>query len=395
MPPVTATPGRGASPAVPRRSLTAVVAGLVLGGALTWNVANTGAAADELGEAYGVSLGAVGLLTTALFVTHLLSQLPAGVVADRFGARRVALAAIAFVVVGDTILLLTDGFGAATAARLIIGIGSGSGFVAGLDLIRAGGGGPVAQGLFGGATTASAGLALVIVPPLEEAIGWRAPYWASLAYVLLAAIAVIAAFGASLSRAHGRRGGVLADGRLVPLCILHAATFGLNVIAGNWVVTLLERQGASAAAAGLAGGLILLVGVVSRPVGGWIVTRHVHRPVTFWSLAVVGVSAGVLAAGPPTAVAALAALAFGIAAGLPWTGFYVAAQRLRPDGPAAAIAFVNVAASFAILAGTPLVGLTFDALPGDGAIGFAAIGAAALLALAAWRRMPAAGETSA
>ncbi len=84
-----------------------------------------------------------------------------------------------------------------------------------------------------------------------------------------------------------------------------------------------------------------------------------------------------LAAGAPAAVAAVAALALGVAAGLPWTGLYVAAQRLRPDGPAAAIAVVNAAASLVILVGTPLVGLTFDELPGDGAIGFAAIAAVA------------------
>lgn len=370
------------------RSRLAIVAGLVLGGALTWNIANTGAAADDLGEAYGVSLGLVGLLTTALFVTHMLVQIPAGVVADRIGSRRVAFASIACIVLGNLALVADDVFGLALAARLLVGVGTGTGFVAGLDLIRAGGGGPLAQGLFGGITTASAGLALVIVPPLEEGVGWRAPYVASLAYVAVAAIPVVATLRVSLPRTAGRSTTLLTDRRLLPLCALHAATFGLNVIAGNWVVTLLERQGASAAVAGVSGGLILLVGIVSRPVGGWVVARGVHRAVTLWSLVVVGLAALVLAADVPAPIAAVAALAFGVAAGLPWTGLYVAAQRLRPDGPAAAIAVVNVAASFLILVGTPLVGLTFDELPGDGAIGFLAIGGGALLALLAWRRLP-------
>jgi MFS family permease len=373
-------------------SRVAIVAGLVLGGALTWNIANTGAAAADLGAVYGVSLGGVGLLTTALFITHLLVQIPAGVVADRIGARRVAAVSIACIVVGNAVLVASDGFSLALAARALVGVGTGTGFVAGLDLIRAGGGGPLAQGFFGGITTASAGLALVIVPPLEDGIGWRAPYWASLAYVALAAVTVAASIRAPLLPVAGRRGRVLADARLLPLCVLHAATFGLNVIAGNWVVTLLERQGASSVVAGLSGGLILLVGIVSRPLGGWIVARGVHRAVTLWSLVAVGLGALVLAADVPAGVAAAAALVFGLAAGLPWTGLYVAAQRLRPDGPAAAIAVVNVAASFVILVGTPLVGLTFDDLPGDGAIGFAAIGAAALLALLAWRRLPADGR---
>ncbi len=367
----------------PARSRTAIAAGLALGGALTWNIANTGAVAGRLSREYGVSLAAVGLLTTALFATHLVAQLPAGFVADRIGSRRVALAAVACIVVGNALLLATDGFGPALAARGLVGVGTGTGFVAGLDLIRAGGGGPLAQGLFGGVTTASAGLALMVVPALAEAIGWRAPYWAAVGYAAAAAAVVLAARPtATVVR---RRARVLADLRLVPLAVIHAATFGLNVVAGNWVVTLLERQGAGATAAGLAGGTILLVGIGSRPLGGVVVARGLHRVVTGWSLVVAAAAALVLAAGVPTGAAAVAAAAFGVAVGLPWTGLYVAAQRLRPDGPAAAIAFVNVAASFVVVVGTPLVGLTFDVVPGDGRAGFVAIGALMLVSLVAWR----------
>jgi hypothetical protein len=48
---------------------------------------------------------------------------------------------------------------------------------------------------------------------------------------------------------------------------------------------------------------------------------------------------------------------------------------------------VNGCAVLAIVVGTPLVGLSFD-LPGDGAVGFAAIGAAALVGLLFVRRLP-------
>ena len=79
----------GHEPAADRHA-SAVVAGLVVGCFLTWNISNVGAAADPLARAYGVSLAVVGLLTTALFVTHLLSQLPAGIWSDRIGPLRVA-----------------------------------------------------------------------------------------------------------------------------------------------------------------------------------------------------------------------------------------------------------------------------------------------------------------
>ncbi len=111
----------------PRSGTAPIVAGLVLGGALTWNIANTGAAAEDLGHAYGVSLGAIGLLTTALFVTHLLSQIPAGIVADRIGPRRVAWLAILCIVAGNVVLLASDAFGVALAARALTGLGTGPG----------------------------------------------------------------------------------------------------------------------------------------------------------------------------------------------------------------------------------------------------------------------------
>jgi len=148
----------------------AVVAGLAVGGCLTWNVSNVGAVADPLSVQYGVSIAAIGLLTTALFLTHLAAQLPAGRGADRFGARAVALVAIGAVIFGNGVLLIDDSFGPALVGRAIVGVGSGAGFVAGLDFVRAGGGGPALQGTYGGATMAGGGLALMVVASLTAVI---------------------------------------------------------------------------------------------------------------------------------------------------------------------------------------------------------------------------------
>jgi len=142
-----------------------VVAGMAVGCFLTWNVSNVGAVADPLADAYGTSLAVIGLLTTALFLSHLASQLPAGIWSDRFGPHRVGLAACLAAAAGNAVLLVDASIGVATAGRLVVGLGSGAGFVAGLDLVRSGGGGAVLQGLYGGATMAGGGLALLIVPP--------------------------------------------------------------------------------------------------------------------------------------------------------------------------------------------------------------------------------------
>ena len=366
----------------PSRTIS-TVAGLAVGGCLTWNVSNVGAVADSLAQAYGVSLAAIGLLTTALFVTHLAVQLPAGRAADRFGARGVALVAIAAAVAGNALLLATDDYPLALLGRAVVGIGSGAGFVAGLDLVRAGGGGPVHQGLYGGATMTGGGLALMVVPPLTDATSWRAPYWSAALLALAAALPTLVATG--LPRIGHAGEWVLRDRHLLPIGVLQAASFGLAVIAGNWAVPLLERRGVGPAAAGIAGGLILFAGIVTRPAGGLLAGRVPRRRLI--ALALLGVSAGaaLLAADLPYVGAVAGALLLGLAAGIPFALLFAAAQRARPDAPGAAVALVNACAVLTILVGTPLAGLAFE-LPSEGAAAFLGIACLSLLALLALRR---------
>jgi MFS family permease len=365
----------------------AVVAGLVVGCFLTWNVSNVGAAADPLAGAYGVSLAVVGLLTTALFLTHLLAQLPAGIWSDRIGPLRVALVACSAAAFGNAILLIDDEIALGVLGRLVVGIGSGAGFVAGLDLVRAGGGGPVLHGVYGAATMAGGGLALVIVPPLTDATGWRATYAAALVLAVAAAVPTVLVRG--LRRVGHSTRGVLGDRRLLPLGVLQAATFGLAVVAGNWVVPLLERQDVSSAVAGAVGGLVLLAGIVTRPLGGGAVHRRPagRQRLLVGSLVAVAAGSLLLAVGGPTWVSGLGALCLGLAAGLPFAPIFEAAQRLRPDAPGAAVGLVNACAISAVLVGTPLAGAAF-ALPGDGRIAFAAIACLAAAALPFARRLP-------
>jgi len=266
----------------------------------------------------------VGLLTTALFVTHLAVQLPAGRGADRFGSRSIALLAVLAGVLGNLVLLLDAGFELALLGRAIVGLGSGAAFVAGLDLVRAGGGRTALQGTYGGATMAGGGLALMIVPPLTDATSWRAAYWTAALLAVLAALPTLAAGG--LPRV-GHAGAWLLDDRaLLPIGLLQAATFGLAVVAGNWVVPLLERQGVSSTAAGLAGGLVLFVGIVTRPAGGILAGRVSARLLV--AAALVGTSAGalLLAVGGSLAVSTIGAFVIGLMAGLP----FAVIRQIRP-----------------------------------------------------------------
>jgi nitrate/nitrite transporter NarK len=180
---------------------------------------------------------------------------------------------------------------------------------------------------------------------------------------------------------------LLREPRLYPLAALHTASFGVSVVAGNWIVDLLEDDGHSRRTAGLVGALVLLLGLITRPLGGWLMRSRppLTRPALVASLAAAAAGLAALALPVPLAALVAAAALAGLASGIPFAAAFAGAQRLRPDAPAAAIGVVNSAATLAILVGTPLIGLTFS-LPGEGRIGFGILAACAAAALPATRR---------
>jgi MFS family permease len=352
----------------------ALVAGFALAFTPGFNVANIGAVAEQASRDYGVGLGVIGLFTTALFLSHAALQVPMGRLCDRAGARAVGGAGLVVVALASTAALGWRVAWFAIAMRFVAGFGTAAAFVGGSDYVRATVGSPVAQGLYGAVSMAGGGLAVALLPLWA---GWRTPFVA--AAVVAAAGAVLVAIAPRDRLTASSRADVVTvvDRRLLPLGAMHAASFGLSVVIGNWAVTLLHRAGGvSERTAGVAGGLVLFLGLLSRPLGG----RLVDRPAlirTSFAVSAAGVAA--LTVATPFALALVGAIVVGIAAGVPFAPSFAGAARVRPDAPAAAVGLVNMVAAVTILVGTPLVGLTFS-LPGDGRIGFAVV--AALCALA-------------
>jgi MFS family permease len=358
----------------------AVAGACIASAAVGWSFANVGAVAEPIGEEYGVGLGVVGLMTTALVLVHSLCNMPAGQVSDRFGARRTVLAGLCIMAATNALALVTPSLGLVMSARALMGVGSAAVFVASLDYIRASGGSQLAQGMLGGVGLGGAGLALALVPWVEGEVGWRAPFLTALIAAAVGAVVFLASPRAVTTgkplHVHEPGSEPLAmahDTRLYRLGVLHMASMGLAVVLGNWIVTLLMRDSSmSAGAAGVVGALILLLGVVGRPLGGWIAR---HRPARTrqaiqLSFLVGGLGTAVLATGPDPPLAVVGAAVVGLAAGIPFGPIVHGAAILRPDAPSAAVGFVNMLGNAFALVCTPLLGVAFS-LPAGGTTGFA------------------------
>jgi MFS family permease len=366
----------------------AAVGGFGVGIAVGWNIAALGAIATRLSHAYGVGLATIGLFTTVQFVVHLVLQIPGGRAADRFGARRTALVGVVVIAAGNAISLPAASPALAFLGRAVVGLGTGLAFVAGSDYIRASGGSPFVQGVYGSGAVLAPGVALGVVPAVADWAGFRAPFLTALVVAGASLVALALAPAAPRTQRHaGERldAGLFRDGRLYRFAAIHAMSFGFSVVIGNWTVTLLERHGQSKSAAAAVGSLTLLLGFFTRIAGGALLRRADSRRWVAASLVLGGAGSVALATPLPLAGLVVAAAVVGLAAGIPFAMAFSGAAATRPNAPGAAVGFVNGCASLVIVAGAPLVGLTFS-LPGNGRIGFVVLGGLAALAALATPR---------
>jgi len=362
-------------------------AGVALGAAVGYNIANVGPAADVLANAYDVRLGTIGFLTTALFVTHLAMQIPGGRLVDQRGARTLGMFALALVALGNLLALLVASFPVGVVGRLISGVGTGVGFVAGSDYVRATVGTASAQGIYGAAAVGGGGIAIATVPVTAPWLDWRAPYATALICACVVLVSLPLAPRESGGRERARRvdrtsaADIIRDRRLYPLAVAHTASFGLSVIVGNWAVSLLQHDGYGRRLAGAVAALTLLGGIVTRPIGGGVFQRRPENAARLLAVSMVAGAIGtfLLLWNIPLLARIAGAALLGLAAGIPFAVAFTGAQLIRRDAPGAAIGFINSCATLLIVVGTPVIGFTF-ALPGHGRAGFVAI--AVLWALA-------------
>lgn len=342
---------------------------------------------------FAFNQASAGLLTTGIFLTHALMQIPGGRLADRMGPSRVMVMALAWVAAANFAIAFSAAYWQLLLFKTLAGIGTGACFAAGARYVVGMFKGRelhLAQGLYGGSIVLGSGFVLFAVPQMLGAFGWRGAFLgcALLAAAVLVWWIVSAPLPKQLTPAAGSLFEMMAHRELWLLGWMQMASFGLVIVVGTWITTLLNAGfKMPLKTAGLLGSIVLLLGIFSRPLGGWFAHSMRIKNLIGLSLLVNALACAALGWGHYLALTMVAIVALGFGCGVPYAGVFNRAAALFPGRAGAAMGFVNMVGIVMILAGAPAVGYVAD-LSGQFRTSFYLVGAFTLLAAAASRAIP-------
>jgi MFS family permease len=72
---------------------------------------------------FGISHAQAGLLMSILFLPGVLVSIPAGMLIDRYGARRVGILSTSLMALGSLLVAISDSYPAALTGRFVFGVG--------------------------------------------------------------------------------------------------------------------------------------------------------------------------------------------------------------------------------------------------------------------------------
>lgn len=280
-------------------------------------------------ETFGVTSGTVGLALSGMWVVYALVQLPSGVVADRFGERRVVLAALVLTTAATLGLAVAPVFAVFAVAVAAIGGGAGIYYNPATTLLDRSSG---ALGQAIGFHRTGAQAAGVIAPAGAAVVAVRYGWRETMVFAALCVVIVAVAFVRATRPVDPSRSGAslsaLLDGGVVREILLRGhtltTTFVMTLVEFVGVSTmaflptlLLERHGLSQPSANLLFALYFGVGAAAQPVAGWLSDRY-GRERTIVALAVAGVVGyGGLAAGGSVAAVTIAVALAGVGMSCP------------------------------------------------------------------------------
>ena len=336
----------------------------LMGWATTTNYTNHAAVIPLLMTELGFDPVQAGLLSTAFFVTLGIACVPAGLLSDRLGPTRVGTAGLVAIFASNLALGYARHFPDLLFIKVVGGLGCGLAFVAGMryaTLVVPPARVHQALGLYGGFVQLGGGTALYLIPLLTSLMGWRFAFIVSSGLILLSLVAWLAlARGVRPALTASPLTEAVRSRQVWTLGLVHSVTFGLAVLVGIWVTTFLVHDfDLSLVMAGAAGSMILALGVLSRPLGGWLVDHGVLEARAVMKVTVLAGAGGLLVLawpGRPLIVAAIAIMALGIAFNAPYAALMNTTGAALPRAPGAAVGLVSGIGVLAIAVGAPAVG---------------------------------------
>ncbi|GAA0532562.1 MFS transporter [Saccharopolyspora subtropica] len=264
-----------------------------------------------IGEEFGLSKTMQGLLFTTFSVVYLLCQVPAGYLADRFGARGLMLTTLVLWSAFTGLTGLMGTFAGLLAVRALFGASQGcfppASFKAVAERTTPKNRGTV-TGVVMSASGFGPGIAPLIVAPLIAAAGWRSSFlWLA---ACGAAIGVLLwallprPLPAALTRAVDAAGRTTTASRREVLRSLQVWKFAALFCAMNLLVSglvswvpsyLLESRNLSIQTTGVLAAIPMLVTVGTTILGGWLFDRFFHDRIRWFLVPIVAVTAIFLA----------------------------------------------------------------------------------------------------
>jgi DHA1 family inner membrane transport protein len=297
------------------------VGGLVTGAYMT----KVPPALPQMRGELGLSLLESGLIVTTFNVLGMLVGVLAGMLGDRFGRKRLALAGLGLMAAGGALGAAVSSFVPLLASRFLEGVGfilfavPAPALMSGLtatprDRSRA-------LGLWSSYMPTGGTIALLAAPLLIGWWGWRSLWLAIAAAAILAAVvfarAVPDAPPANVGSMRLIAESLRQKGNLV-MALLFASYVGQWTTVMVWLPTFLTEHGGTTTAAAMATAVMVLVNVPGNLAGGWLLSHGIAR-----SRLVIGACAiaaaceiGMFSDGLPGALRFALMLAFSLCAGV-------------------------------------------------------------------------------
>ncbi len=313
-------------------------------------------------DAFAISHGQGGLIVTALWIPHAISQALTGWLAEAIGVQRLLRWTLAGLACLVALSLLAPAYWVLMGLRMLTGVCTGASFVLAI-LYAASHSDPAAhrrdQALVGSLGHGSGALAYATMPVFLAAAGWRAGYVPALCFILSAlGLALVAPPGparphdvARLPLQEAVR--VVWVGRIPILALANLCTFGIFVMVATWLTSYFVREsGLSLTTSLYVSAAVLGAGAMGRFAGGALLGRIPDRPLVMLALALSGAALAGLALSPAFPAAPVLAFVALACCSLTYGSIFAMALGRRP--PAEAGVAVSAVSFLAGLGGSIL-----------------------------------------